>query len=158
MSAEDFDTLLKMVEMWKALLLLISVPVPVLSSFSSDYGWHVHFCVCPALNLSREIFPLFCVLFVLHSSVDAGYIFFSENFLVALYMTYFTKVCKWTLFVQQNVFLTCTALTPNPWPSTHVTSSAHEMRIVLCDSPVNTDIIFCYTLRAQILEDCVSVQ
>jgi len=75
MSAEDFDTLLKMVNRWKALLLLISVPLLILSSFSSGYGWHVHFSLCPALNLSHEIFPLFCVLFVLHNSVDAGYIY-----------------------------------------------------------------------------------
>jgi len=168
MWAEDFDTLLKMVNRWKALLLVLSVPVPVLSSFRLGYGWHVHFSVCPLQKISHEIFPLFCVLFVLHSSVDAGYIYISinmyiyiyiyiciflffENFLWLFYMTYLTKVCKWTHFIQQNVFITYTALTPNTWLNTHITSSAHEMRIVFCDSPVNTDIIFSYTLRAQML-------
>ena len=97
MSAEDFDTPLKMVKMWKALLVLISVPVPILSSFSSGYAWHAHISVCPALNLSHEIFPLFCVLFVLHSSVDTGFFFFWKCFGDFFYMTYFTKVCKWTL-------------------------------------------------------------
>jgi len=157
MSAEDFDTLLKMVNRWKALLLLLSVAVPVLSSFQLGYGWHVHFSVCPSQNLSHEIFPLFCVLFVLHSSMDAGYIYiyiyilFYENFWWLFYMTYLTNVCKRTHFIQLNVFITCTVLTPNTWLSTHLTSSAHEMSIILCDSPVNTDIIFSCTLRAQML-------
>ena len=144
-----------MINRWKALLLLLAVPLPVLSSFPLGYGWHVHFSVCLSLNLSHEIFPLFYVLFVLHNGVDAGcthiYFFFSEHFWWLFYMTYLMKVCKWTHFIQQNVFVTCTALTPNTWLSTHLTSSAHEMRIVLCDSPVNTDIIFSYTLRAQML-------
>jgi len=79
------------------------------------------------------------------------YILFYENFWWLFYMTYLTNVCKRTHFIQLNVFITCTVLTPNTWLSTHLTSSAHEMSIILCDSPVNTDIIFSCTLRAQML-------
>jgi hypothetical protein len=133
MSAEDFDTLLKMVNRWKALLLLISVPLPVLSSFSSGYGWHVHFLLCPALNLSHEIFPLFCVLFVLHHSVDAGYvyiyiyifIYFLKIFWWLFYMTYFTKVCKWTLCSTECVpHMHC----PDSCPMTEHPSRIHRSR------------------------------
>jgi hypothetical protein len=156
MAAEYFDTLLEMVNRWKALLLLISVPVSVLSTFSSCYGWHVHFSLCPALNLSHEIFPLFCVLFVWYNSVDAGYILFFFFFiLMALLHEIFYKSLQMNTFIHQNVFLPFTALSPNTWLSTHLTSSAHEMRNILCDSPVNTAIISSYTLRAQTLEDCV---
>jgi len=157
MSDEDFDTLLKKVKNWNKLFFLISVPVPVLSSFSSGYGWHVHFCVCPALNLSHGIFPLFCVLFVLHSSVDAGYFFFWKSFGGSFTWHILQKFAN-----ELSLYIECVshlpALTPNPWLSTHLASSADEMRMVLCDSPVNTDIIFSYTLRAQIFEDCVSVR
>lgn len=112
------------------------VIMSLLFSFYLGYAWHACISVHPSLNLLHEIFPLFCVLFVLYSSVDAGYIFLIFWWL--FYVTYFTKVCKWTLFVQQNMFLSCTALTANTWLSTHLTSSAYEMRIILCDSPMNT--------------------
>jgi len=106
---------------------------------------------------SRMKFFHYSVYYLFYTAVWMQYIyiyvflFFFENFLWLFYMTYLTKVCKWTHFIQQNVFITYTALTPNTWLNTHITSSAHEMRIVFCDSPVNTDIIFSYTLRTQML-------
>jgi hypothetical protein len=116
----------------------------------------VHFCVCTALILSHEIFPLFCVLFVLHSNVNAGYIFF--------FLFFFGGSFTWHILQKSTnehpLFNRMCSSHSLPWLHdwAPITSSAHEMRIILCDSPVNTDVIFCYTLRAQILEDCVSVQ
>jgi len=111
------------------------------------------FCLSITEPLTWNFSTILCIVcFTQHCGCRIYiYIYFFENFWWLFYMTYLTKVCKWTHFIQQNVFVTCTALTPNTWLSTYLTSSAHEMRIVLCDSPVNTDIIFSYTLRAQML-------
>lgn len=128
MSAEDFDTPLKTAIKWKALLSLISVPLPF---FWGEGG--------PALDLSHEIFPLFCVLFVYLA------VWMQDNFYRSfgdVFTWHFIKVCRWTLLF--NRMCSSRAL---PWlltldwaPISH--STAHEMRIILCDLPVNTDTYF----------------
>ena len=86
------------------------------------------------------------------------YCFFSVNLLVSLLHDIFYKSLQMNTLCITECVSHLPALTPNPWLSTYLASGADEMKMVLCDSPVNNDIIFSYTLRAQIFEDCVSVR